>query len=69
MFRHGLDPMEPQTMQHSTGAFHDTQNSDGEAEPHIEGDDGHYNAKSTGLLEGVADGHGPEDDGQLLMRK
>ena len=59
--------MQPQTVQHRTGALHDTQNGNGEEEPHVEGNDGHEDAERAGHLERIADSHFPQHDGELLM--
>lgn len=67
MLAHSLDPMQAQTMQHGACALHDAENGDGEEEPHVEEDDGHDDAEDACKGEGVAEGHGPEHDGELLV--
>lgn len=55
-------------MQHGTGPLHHAQNGNRQREPQVEGDDDHDDAGAGRFLrEGGADGHVPEDDGELLV--
>ncbi len=56
-------------MQHSAGTLHDYQNSNRKEEPREEGDDEHEDTEGPGFVEPNGEGHGPEDDGELLMRE
>lgn len=67
MLAHGLDPVQAQGVEHGAGALHDAEDGDGEGEPHVKGDDGHGDAEGAGAAEGVADGHGPQHDAELLV--
>ena len=67
MLAHRLDPMQPQTVQHGAGALHDAEDNAGQDEPHEEQTDDHDHGKNASLLEGDPDGHGPQDDRELLM--
>jgi hypothetical protein len=61
--------MKTQAVQHSTGALHDNQYSDGKEEPHIECNHNHEDASSACSAEPDGQCHGPQNDGQLLMGK
>ncbi len=67
MLTHRLDPMQSQTVQHSRRSFHDDKNCDSQDEPEVEERDGGDDTHGAGLGEGDAEGHSPEDDGELLM--
>jgi hypothetical protein len=65
---HGFHPVQSKGMQHSTRALHDAEYGDCEHEPEEEGDDDHDNTSAwAASAEGVAESHGPEHNGQLLM--
>ena len=59
--------MQPQRMQHSARALHHTQDRNREEEPHVEEHDGHDDTEGAGGAKGIAKGHGPQHDGELLM--
>ena len=59
----------PQTMQHRTRPLHHHQNRNGQEKPHVKRDDDHDDAQRPLLLEGAADRHVPQHDGQLLVRE
>lgn len=61
--------MQSQRMQHSARTLHHNQYSDRKEEPDVEGDDEDDDAEGTGHAEPVREGHGPEDDRELLMRE
>ena len=67
MLTHGLDPVQTERMQHGTRALHDDQNGNREHEPEVEETDGGDDTGGAGHGEGDAEGHAPEDDGELLM--
>lgn len=67
MLTHRLNPMQPQTVQHSTRAFHNDQHCDGEEEPHEECNDQGNNADDSGGVQARGKGHGPEHEGELLV--
>jgi hypothetical protein len=67
MLAHSLDPVQAQTVQHGARALHDAENRNGEEEPHEEKYNGHDDAEDACKGEGVAEGHGPEHDGELLV--
>jgi len=67
MLAHRLDPVQTQGVKHCARAFHDNEDGDGEEKPHVEGDDDHGDAEGAGDGETVGEGHGPKDDGELLM--
>ena len=54
-------------MQHRARPLHHAEDSDGEEKPHVEEDDCHEDAERAGGGECVAEGHGPEHDGELLV--
>ena len=59
--------MQPQTVQHGRRPLHDTQDGNGQEKPDVEEYDGHDNSKHSREIERVAEGHGPEHDGELLV--
>lgn len=67
MLAHSLDPVQAQAVQHGARALHDAENRNGEEEPHEEKYNGHDDAEDACKGEGVAEGHGPEHDGELLV--
>jgi hypothetical protein len=69
MLAHRLDPVETQRVQHGARTLHDNQDGDGEEEPDGEEDEDGENAGDAGHAEGVGEGHGPEDDRELLVSK
>lgn len=55
-------------MQHSARSLHHAEDRNREEEPEVEGADNHDGADDwRGLGEGAAEGHGPQNDGELLM--
>jgi hypothetical protein len=69
MFAHCLYPVQTQTVQHGTSAFHNDQDYNTHEKPHIKCDNNHDYSKNAGLAEGVSQGHRPEHERKLLMSK
>lgn len=67
MLAHGLDPVQPERMQHGTCSLHDTQNGDSSCEPEVEDDDHDDGSLDASEGEGILHGHFPEDNGETLM--
>ena len=67
MLAHRLHPMQPQTVQHGARTLHDHQHSNSEEEPDGEENKDRDHAGSAFHAESVGEGHGPEDDGELLV--
>lgn len=60
MLAHGLDPMQPERMQHSASALHNAKNDKSESEPHVEGDNDHDHSHDVGFLpESATNSHSP----------
>ena len=54
-------------MQHGRRSLHNDQDRNRQDEPKVEEGDGGDDAHGAGHAEGDAEGHAPEDDGELLM--
>jgi len=67
MLAHRFDPMQTQRVQHSTGAFHDTEDKDGKHKPSVK-DDGHDD-RACDAREAKSDLHRhiPQHDRETLM--
>lgn len=69
MLAHGLDPVETQRVQHGTCTLHNDQDGNGKEEPNGEEDEDSKNASDARNAESIGQGHGPQNDGELLVSK
>lgn len=56
-------------MQHRARPLHYTKNGNGQHKPEVERAHDHDDAEGTRLGECAAERHGPQDDGELLVRE